>query len=409
MKKSVYVLLMTIFVCSISPSVFAQECDRVTSLCEAEKLTPPDQIPEINDYGLVLYETPGVGIVPYANYSDDSQQLQDKEGTATTEEFNKEGGLASPYMMRNGSVSSLEADPELAMPYLLEAPSVTEASTAAPALTPSPEPTQLPQTTETPAVSETPTSTEIPIATETPLVSDTPMASETPLPTETPMASETPAISQEPVATMTPMASPTPLPTESPEPPLYVDMNLHWAEYAAGKLYKYNIWIGEKIGQYYYFRPEQTISRIEFTNLILSVLGENVGDGIGSEVVFDDEATMPKYVKDPAKKAHSLGIIKGVPTGGKLYFQPYATLNRVQAAQIINNALGVGEATNQDQLGFTDKNDIPAWAHGAIKNLKDYAIISGYEDNTFRPYEKVTRAHTAIFIWQLKKTMDVNH
>ena len=47
-------------------------------------------------------------------------------------------------------------------------------------------------------------------------------------------------------------------------------------------------------------------------------------------------------------------------------------------------AFSLGEA-NADDLVFEDKALIPGWAAGSVAEAVRLGIISGYEDNTFRP------------------------
>ena len=39
----------------------------------------------------------------------------------------------------------------------------------------------------------------------------------------------------------------------------------------------------------------------------------------------------------------------------------------------------------------------------SVKNLVGYGIIKGFEDNTLRPYDNITKAQTAEMIYQMMK------
>lgn len=90
------------------------------------------------------------------------------------------------------------------------------------------------ETTPTPDTEGTPDGE----ATPTPDTEATPGEEATPTPdTEgTPDTETTPTPDAE--------ATPTPTPEAPSEPPLYADLNRHFAEYSAGKLYSENIWVG---------------------------------------------------------------------------------------------------------------------------------------------------------------------
>ena len=55
------------------------------------------------------------------------------------------------------------------------------------------------------------------------------------------------------------------------------------------------------------------------------------------------------------------------------------------------------------ELDFADASTIPDWAAQSVKNLVGYGIIKGFEDNTLRPYERITKAQTAEMIYQMMK------
>lgn len=56
-------------------------------------------------------------------------------------------------------------------------------------------------------------------------------------------------------------------------------------------------------------------------------------------------------------------------------------------------------------LGF---KDVPpgSWFFGPVNNLKNFDIISGYEDGTFRPGRPVTRAEAAVMLEKLRTRIE---
>ena len=220
--------------------------------------------------------------------------------------------------------------------------------------------------------------------------------------TPTPEGESTPTPEGE--ATPTPDAeeTPTPAPETPSEPPLYADLNRHFAEYSAGKLYSENIWVGERIGEKRFMHPQQQVNRIEFVMLILSALGETYPDG-NTDPVFADESEYQQWVLDAGKYAYQKGIIKGSLEGDKLYLHAFDIITRAEAAQIVMNTLSIEVPEYRVDLDFADQDEIPLWAADAIRNLRGYGIINGYEDNTFRPLKQIPRADTIEIIWQFRK------
>ena len=47
---------------------------------------------------------------------------------------------------------------------------------------------------------------------------------------------------------------------------------------------------------------------------------------------------------------------------------------------------------------FKDDNEIPDWARDPIYNLKLNGFITGYDDDTYRPNQAVTRAELAVIL-----------
>ncbi len=231
-------------------------------------------------------------------------------------------------------------------------------------------------------------------------VSPTPEDNTSPSPEST----ATPETSSSPEETATPEESTSPERSPSPqEPPLYADMNQHFAEVIlAGKLYSENIWVGERIGEKRFMHPEQQVNRIEFIMLILSALGENYPEE-NHEPVFADEGEYQQWVLDAGKYAYEKGIIKGSLEGEQLYLHAFDTITRAEAAQIIQNTLSIDVPEYRVDLDFADQADIPLWAVDAVRNLRGYGIINGYEDNTFRPLKQIPRGDTIEIIWQFKK------
>lgn len=83
-------------------------------------------------------------------------------------------------------------------------------------------------------------------------------------------------------------------------------------------------------------------------------------------------------------------------------FEPNAPLSRAMVAQILYNLEGqpaVTEATT-----FTDSGT--HWAAKAIAWAQETGVVSGYEDNTFRPNKAVTREELAQMLYNYAKYKD---
>jgi len=200
-----------------------------------------------------------------------------------------------------------------------------------------------------------------------------------------------------------------PVSTPTPEPPVfqYADLVNHWASYSAGKLADRGIIVGEKMGGKYYFYPDKVMNRAEF-NLFLNAALQINSDAIGSEPVgFADEDQIPIWALHEARAAKKQGLINGDLYGDKYYYNAYDLLTRLETIVIIHNALNPS-ANNNDPLEFADAAALPEWSVQYVKNMRGYGIMRGYEDNTIRPDQTVTRAEAAEILYQLIKYKEAN-
>lgn len=76
---------------------------------------------------------------------------------------------------------------------------------------------------------------------------------------------------------------------------------------------------------------------------------------------------------------------------GAAAFEPNTTLSRAMVAQILYNL--EGQPAVEGESTFTDSNT--HWAAKAIAWAQETGVVNGYEDNTFRPNQAVTREELA--------------
>ena len=199
---------------------------------------------------------------------------------------------------------------------------------------------------------------------------------------------------------------PTDAPTQSPEPIgfVYEDMQNHWGNYSAVKMVERDILKGERIGSNYYFYPDTIMRRIDVINYILSALGADLNDVDENEThIFADSAQLPEYINKTAYVAHKLGIIDGSQEGDNVYLRPYDSINRVELIKMIDKAMSSKTRSDVSLDGFIDHGSIPDWAVQHVKNLLGYGIIQGFEDQTLRPFDQLTKAQTVEMLYQMIK------
>ncbi len=111
-----------------------------------------------------------------------------------------------------------------------------------------------------------------------------------------------------------------------------------------------------------------------------------------SDVTFTDVSKKNEYYQ-PIMDLVERGVVQGYEEGT---FKPYGEATRGQLAKMLAQMIDI-DIENVEDVTFTDvaKTDDN---YKAIAALKEAGIIEGYEDGTFRPHAKVTRAQAAKMI-----------
>lgn len=92
-------------------------------------------------------------------------------------------------------------------------------------------------------------------------------------------------------------------------------------------------------------------------------------------------------------RAVGLGIVNGYADGS---FRPNAAISRVEFAVMLSRALSLPSAGGE--LVFADKDAIGGWAQPFIKQAVSAGVVSGFQDGTFRPDRKISRAELTVMI-----------
>ncbi|MFF2092367.1 S-layer homology domain-containing protein [Paenibacillus sp. NPDC058174] len=98
------------------------------------------------------------------------------------------------------------------------------------------------------------------------------------------------------------------------------------------------------------------------------------------------------------REAAEKGIVQGDPSGR---FRPNASITRAEFVVMVMNSQG--PITDSSIPYFRDGADIGSWAQPAIAKAVRLGLVSGYEDGTFRPNARITRAEIAVIIGRMLK------
>lgn len=188
---------------------------------------------------------------------------------------------------------------------------------------------------------------------------------------------------------------------------VYEDMDGHWAEEAAIRLVEYDVIKGERIGKRYYFYPDTKIRRLEAAEYILSALKADFDKADKNETyIFADCKALPEYVNKTGFLANKLGFFEGIREGELVYFHPYENITRAEFIKMLDLAI---KPKSSDENAFADKGNIPNWAVQSVKNLVGCGILNGFENDTLRPNENITKAEAAELIYRMLKYNEENY
>ena len=142
------------------------------------------------------------------------------------------------------------------------------------------------------------------------------------------------------------------------------------------------------------FKPDNSITRAEFVVIFNNYF--NLTRSSGKE--FND--TKEHW----AKQAIDVAITNGVCNGkSETEFKPNDYITREEAAVMIANYKKLYD-TNLDKLDkYNDGNKVSSWAKSSVESVIEKGYMGGYEDNTFKPKNKITRAEALVTLSRIQQ------
>jgi hypothetical protein len=162
------------------------------------------------------------------------------------------------------------------------------------------------------------------------------------------------------------------------------DIQGHWASDSINKLISLGGISGYPDGT---FRPNSSMSRAEFTSIVVKVFKIELKEG----KVFDDTAS--HWARQSISSAAAAGLISDSDASR---FRPDEPITREQMADMVARAAKLPASTTT--LSFTDSGDISPWAISSVASVVNAGIMSGYPDLAFRPKSGATRAEASVVI-----------
>jgi len=171
----------------------------------------------------------------------------------------------------------------------------------------------------------------------------------------------------------------------------YADTEGSPAARAAQTLAEKGIFTGGKIGDLYYFQPDQPVSRSEFLAMALETAGREV-----TEVTmtgFCDDAAIPTWAKAYAAAGAADGVIRGSATAEGVAFRGDETVTFNEAATILDRVLDLGDVDLD--VWYADRGAAPSWAAQAVGNMEAVSVLSAGSFGSQSMEQAVTRADAA--------------
>lgn len=166
--------------------------------------------------------------------------------------------------------------------------------------------------------------------------------------------------------------------------------NVSWAKEAIMGLYKQGV-IDGKLPRM--FVPNDKVKREEFAKMLTLAFKLNLKP---EEYTFEDVGEND-WCYQYVRTAKAAGITNGV---SDTVFGKGQNITRQDLCAMIYRGL---QALNYEGQGvnliFTDSEQISEYAKEAIGVLVSEGVLSGYEDNSFKPYGEATRAEAAKIIY----------
>lgn len=167
------------------------------------------------------------------------------------------------------------------------------------------------------------------------------------------------------------------------------DYENHWAKETINEFKQAGIVQGDEYGN---INPDNNITRAEF----IKILNRSMNYTVRGKEQYKDVVGNEWYAED-FLIANREGYLKGDEYGNA---NPNNSITRAEVSVILSRILMVG---NNEKMEFQDESEVPQWAYSGISALVQNKLINGYEDNTFRPNNNITRAESFTLVNRILK------
>ena len=161
----------------------------------------------------------------------------------------------------------------------------------------------------------------------------------------------------------------------------FTDTDGHWAQASVDRWAGAGVMNGTGSG----FQPDKTMTRAEFAQMLVNLLGYTEK----AENTFKDVPN-DAWFADAVLKLAAAGVMQGDGVNAN----PNAEISRAEMAVLLCRALNI-QPKASSSLSFADAASVPSWAEGAMAALAERGMISGVGGNQVAPTLSVNRASVA--------------
>ena len=182
----------------------------------------------------------------------------------------------------------------------------------------------------------------------------------------------------------------------------YADTEGSPAAAAAQHLAEAGIFTGDKIGDQYYFQPDEEVSRSEFLAMVMETAGREVTPV--TMTGFCDDESIPTWAKAYAAAGVADGIIQGKNTAEGTAFRGGQAITLNEAATVLDRVLDLGDV--ELDVWYADREAVPSWAAQAVGNMEAVSVLAAGSFGSQTMEQAVTRADAAQMLSAARTLLD---
>ncbi len=151
------------------------------------------------------------------------------------------------------------------------------------------------------------------------------------------------------------------------------------------------------------FNPEASVSRGDFVNMLVKVLGHKDLEVAVENPYTDINSATENF--NSIMKSEELGLVYGYPDKT---FKPDNKMIKAEVTSVMSHITKNVSAEDDVLADFTDTDAIPAWAKAPYQKAVKLGLYVNYPDSLqFEPTREITRAETAVLLAKLSRMLNV--